>query len=93
MYDGQNDEMIATALGFTAHLVSMLAYYLEIPLRYPTTPMSSRSTIKDLVSLISGSRELVSPPSALDNANPSLIVFLYTPRVWTDIALNLACFY
>lgn len=57
MYDGQNDELIATALGFTAHLVSMLAYYLEIPLRYPTIPMGSRAMIRDVVSLISGSRE------------------------------------
>jgi hypothetical protein len=57
VYEGQNDEMIATALGYTAHLVSMLAYYLEIPLRYPIIPMCSRSTIKDPVSLINGSRE------------------------------------
>jgi NO-binding membrane sensor protein with MHYT domain len=57
IYDGQNDELIATALGFTAHLVSMLAYYLEIPLRYPTVPMGSRAIIKDQVSLINGSRE------------------------------------
>jgi NO-binding membrane sensor protein with MHYT domain len=57
VYDGQNDERISTALGFTAHLVSMLAYYLEIPLRYPTNTMGSRSTIKDMISLIVGSKE------------------------------------
>lgn len=57
IYDGQNDELIATALGFTAHLVSMLAFYLEIPLRYPTVPMGSRAKITDVVSVISGPRE------------------------------------
>ncbi|CDH57105.1 uv radiation resistance protein [Lichtheimia corymbifera JMRC:FSU:9682] len=54
VYTGCNDESIATALGFTAHLVSMLAFYLSIPLRYPITPMSSRATIKDPVSSING---------------------------------------
>ncbi|CAO3611379.1 unnamed protein product [Mucor hiemalis] len=57
IYDGQNAELIATALGFTAHLVSMLAFYLEIPLRYPTIPMGSRAIIRDVVSVLSGSRE------------------------------------
>ena len=57
LYDGQNEEYIATALGFTCHLVSMLAYYLEIPLRYPIIPMGSRAVIRDVVSVISGSRE------------------------------------
>ncbi|KAI8076756.1 UV radiation resistance protein and autophagy-related subunit 14-domain-containing protein [Halteromyces radiatus] len=56
VYTGCNEESIAIALGFTAHLVSMLAFYLSIPLRYPINPMGSRATIYDPVSLIHGSR-------------------------------------
>ncbi|EPB81539.1 hypothetical protein HMPREF1544_11593 [Mucor circinelloides 1006PhL] len=81
VYDGQNDEMIATALGFTAHLVSMLAYYLEIPLRYPTTPMSSRSTIKDLVSLISGSRDFPLYAKGVDRYRFEFGVFLLNKNI------------
>ncbi|KAI8641227.1 UV radiation resistance protein and autophagy-related subunit 14-domain-containing protein [Parasitella parasitica] len=81
VYDGQNDEMIATALGFTAHLVSMLAYYLEIPLRYPTTPMSSRSTIADLVSLISGSREFPLYAKGVDRYRFEFGVFLLNKNI------------
>lgn len=57
VYTGCDEESIATALGFTAHLVSMLAFYLNIPLRYPINPMGSRATIKDPVSLIHGVKE------------------------------------
>ncbi|CEP13861.1 hypothetical protein [Parasitella parasitica] len=81
VYDGQNDDMIATALGFTAHLVSMLAYYLEIPLRYPTTPMSSRSTITDLVSLISGSREFPLYAKGVDRYRFEFGVFLLNKNI------------
>ncbi|KAL9556577.1 hypothetical protein MBANPS3_001805 [Mucor bainieri] len=81
VYDGQNDEMIATALGFTAHLVSMLAYYLEIPLRYPTTPMSSRSTIRDLVSLISGSRDFPLYAKGVDRYRFEFGVFLLNKNI------------
>ncbi|CAG8542227.1 9964_t:CDS:10 [Paraglomus brasilianum] len=49
-FHGFDDERIATALGFTCHLVRMIAYYLEIPLRFPITPMSSRSSIRDPIS-------------------------------------------
>ncbi|TPX32040.1 hypothetical protein SmJEL517_g04771 [Synchytrium microbalum] len=49
-YTGQDDEKIATALGFTAHLICMIAFYLEVPLRYSPRPMSSRATIIDGVS-------------------------------------------
>ncbi|KAJ3300193.1 hypothetical protein HK104_003421 [Borealophlyctis nickersoniae] len=49
-YSGQDEERIATALGYVAHLVSMVAFYLNIPLRYPMKLMSSRSTILDTVS-------------------------------------------
>ncbi|KAI9208001.1 uncharacterized protein BJ171DRAFT_492332 [Polychytrium aggregatum] len=49
-YTGANEMQIATALGYAAHLVMMIAFYLELPLRYSIKPMSSRSTIVDPVS-------------------------------------------
>jgi len=46
-FAGFDEERISTALGFVCHLVVMLAFYLDIPLRYPITPMCSRSFIID----------------------------------------------
>ncbi|KAI8979721.1 UV radiation resistance protein and autophagy-related subunit 14-domain-containing protein [Mycotypha africana] len=76
VFDGQDEERIATALGFTAHLVSMLAYYLEIPLRYPIKPMGSRASITDPVSLITGSREFPLYSKRVDKYRFEFGVFL-----------------
>ncbi|GAA5794773.1 hypothetical protein HPULCUR_000119 [Helicostylum pulchrum] len=81
IYEGQNDELIATALGFTAHLVSMLAFYLEIPLRYPTVPMGSRATITDVVSLISGSRDFPLYAKGVDRYRFEFGVFLLNKNI------------
>lgn len=43
-------DVVAAALGFTAHLVYMLSFYLSIPVPYPITPYSSNSLIHDPVS-------------------------------------------
>lgn len=45
-YTGFDDENIATALGHVAHLVSLIAKYFDIMLRYPINYLCSRSTIK-----------------------------------------------
>jgi hypothetical protein len=55
-YEGREDEEIATALGWTAHLAYLLAGYLCVPLRYPVQPVGGRSLIKDPVSVMMGSR-------------------------------------
>ncbi|CAO3579602.1 unnamed protein product [Absidia cylindrospora] len=57
VYTGCDEEAVATALGYTSHLVFMLAFYLSIPLRYPINPMGSRASVYDPVSLINGSRK------------------------------------
>ncbi|RUP24490.1 UV radiation resistance protein and autophagy-related subunit 14-domain-containing protein [Jimgerdemannia flammicorona] len=57
VYTGCDEERIATALGYTCHLVSMLAYYLGLPLRYPMVPRGSRAKVTDPVSVMQGSRE------------------------------------
>lgn len=49
-FSGADEEAVATALGYVAHLTFMIAKYLEIPFRFPMQPMCSRSTIKDQIS-------------------------------------------
>ncbi|KAF9573631.1 hypothetical protein EC968_008268 [Mortierella alpina] len=56
-YTGLDDEVVAVALGFACHLVTMLAHYLSVPLRYPLTPMGSRAFVLDPVSLLVGPKE------------------------------------
>ncbi|KAJ3389292.1 Golgi transport complex subunit 3 [Lobulomyces angularis] len=51
-YKSHDEERIATALGFTAHLVNMISYYLDIKLRYPIKSMSSRSLVTDNITLM-----------------------------------------
>jgi UV radiation resistance-associated gene protein len=55
-FEGSPEEEVATALGWTAHLVYLLSLYLCIPLRYPVQPVGGRSLIKDPVSIMMGSR-------------------------------------
>ncbi|KAF8460481.1 UV radiation resistance protein and autophagy-related subunit 14-domain-containing protein [Kalaharituber pfeilii] len=55
-YEDQSDETIAAALGYTAHLVYLLSFYLRVYLRYPIQPMGSNSFIRDPISIIQGSR-------------------------------------
>ncbi|KAJ0418439.1 UV radiation resistance protein and autophagy-related subunit 14-domain-containing protein [Aspergillus carlsbadensis] len=43
-------DAVAAALGYTAHLVYLLSFYLSIPVPYPITPYSSSSLIQDPVS-------------------------------------------
>ncbi|CAM9283936.1 unnamed protein product [Ectocarpus sp. 8 AP-2014] len=44
-----DDERISSALGYTAHLVCMLAKYLQISLRYQVIYNASRSAVRDNV--------------------------------------------
>jgi len=46
-FNGHDDEKLAIALGYVCHIIFLLAKYLEVPLRYPMTPMCSRSFIRD----------------------------------------------
>lgn len=50
------DDVIGAAYGFACQLVSMLSYYLGVPLRYPIQPFGSQSFIIDPISAIQGSR-------------------------------------
>ncbi|XP_029458011.1 UV radiation resistance-associated gene protein [Rhinatrema bivittatum] len=46
-FQAKDDGSIAVALGYTAHLVSMISFFLQMPLRYPIIHKGSRSAIKD----------------------------------------------
>nr|XP_006005289.1 PREDICTED: UV radiation resistance-associated gene protein isoform X1 [Latimeria chalumnae] len=46
-FQAKDDGSIAVALGYTAHLVLMISYFLQVPLRYPIVHKGSRSAIKD----------------------------------------------
>jgi hypothetical protein len=54
---GVDEDVVSVALGLTCHLVTMLAHYLCVPLRYPLTPMGSRAAVFDPVSLLVGPKE------------------------------------
>ena len=45
-----DDDTLAVALGYTCHLVSMIAKFLELPLRYPVNFHGSKSTVMDFTS-------------------------------------------
>ncbi|KAF6258716.1 hypothetical protein COO60DRAFT_1089462 [Scenedesmus sp. NREL 46B-D3] len=45
--DFDEEARVAAALGYVAHMVQLLSIYLEVPLRYPLLPRSSRSSILD----------------------------------------------
>ena len=42
-----DDDQVASALGYVAHLLILLSKYLEIPLRYPIAYAASKSLIRD----------------------------------------------
>ncbi|KAI9362074.1 UV radiation resistance protein and autophagy-related subunit 14-domain-containing protein [Zopfochytrium polystomum] len=81
-FSGSDDERISTALGFVAHLVSIMARYLEVPLRYPLNPMSSRSTILDRVSKVHiGGREFPLYQRGVDKPMFEYGVFLLNKNI------------
>lgn len=51
-----NEDTAATALGYAAQVVQLLAAYLGIGLIYPVTCIGSRSLIKDGISAMVGPR-------------------------------------
>ena len=50
-FEGIDRDVVAAALGHTAHLVYLLSFYLSIPLPYPIKPYLSNSLIHDPVSV------------------------------------------
>ena len=54
-----NEDTVASALGFAAHVVQLLAAYMNKNLVYPITCIGSRSLIKDGISAMVGPRMYV----------------------------------
>ncbi|KAA0704068.1 UV radiation resistance-associated gene protein p63 [Triplophysa tibetana] len=48
-FQAKDDGSVAVALGYTAHLVMMISFFLQVPLRYPIIHKGSRSSIKDTI--------------------------------------------
>ncbi|KAJ5107232.1 UV radiation resistance protein/autophagy-related protein 14 [Penicillium angulare] len=46
-FEDINREVVAAALGFTAHLVYLLSFYLSVSIPYPISPNQSTSLIQD----------------------------------------------
>lgn len=46
-FQAMDDETLSVALGYTCHLVCMIAQFLDLPLRYSMQSRGSRSTIMD----------------------------------------------
>ncbi|EAW13184.1 putative UV radiation resistance protein (UVRAG) [Aspergillus clavatus NRRL 1] len=49
-FDDIDRDAVAAALGYTAHLVYLLSFYLSVPIPYPINPNLSNSIIQDPVS-------------------------------------------
>lgn len=58
-------DTIAAALGYVAHVVYLLSFYLGVALPYPVQPCSSISTIRDPVSLMATSTTSSSAPATI----------------------------
>ncbi|KAF2165261.1 hypothetical protein M409DRAFT_67503 [Zasmidium cellare ATCC 36951] len=50
--DSETPETISAALGFVAHVLQMLAFYLKQALPYPVSPLGSVSTVYDTISIL-----------------------------------------
>ncbi len=50
------EDVVSAALGYVAHVVYLLSFYLSVPLAYHIHPSSSTSLITDPISLMAGSR-------------------------------------
>lgn len=46
-FAGREEKMLSVALGYVCHVLTMMSYFLNIPLRYPIQHFGSRSTITD----------------------------------------------
>jgi hypothetical protein len=84
------EEAVATALGFTAQVVQLLAAYLGKRLVYPVTCIGSRSLIRDGISAMVGPRMQVYTLFMTMWAETEYFTgFLYIRRVLTLIGLNM----
>ncbi|KAI9823630.1 MAG: hypothetical protein M1832_002411 [Thelocarpon impressellum] len=83
-FDSTTDDAVtAAALGYAAHLVSLLSLYLSTPLPYPLTPRGSTSTAHDPISIFpsQGTSISASTSSFPASTSPSRSFPLYSSSV------------
>ncbi|XP_055813862.1 vacuolar protein sorting 38 isoform X1 [Solanum dulcamara] len=69
--DKKEVQRSATALGYVAHVVTLIAYYLQVPLRYPLRFGGSRSYVRDYApSIEPSSSDLTFSSSVSTNSRP-----------------------
>ncbi|KAJ8530751.1 hypothetical protein K7X08_023632 [Anisodus acutangulus] len=69
--DKKEVQRSATALGYVAHVIALMASYLQVPLRYPLRLGGSRSYIRDYApSIEPSSSDLTSSSSVSSNSRP-----------------------
>jgi UV radiation resistance-associated gene protein len=89
-YREENEESVATALGYAAHLVQLLAAYLGKGLIYPITFIGSRSLIRDGISTMVGPRMSVPLPFDPSTVPQNLrLGFPFSRKVSTHTVLNM----
>ncbi|XP_078514657.1 UV radiation resistance-associated gene protein isoform X2 [Lissotriton helveticus] len=82
-FQAKDDGSIAVALGYTAHLVSMISFFLQVPLRYPIIHKGSRSAIKDNINdkLMEKEREFPLYPKGGEKLQFDYGVFLLNKNI------------
>ncbi|THH30193.1 hypothetical protein EUX98_g4023 [Antrodiella citrinella] len=76
-----NEDTVATALGFAAHVVQLLAAYMNKNLIYPITYVGSRSLIKDGISAMVGPRMFPLFSKGVDTYRFEYAVFLLNKNI------------
>ncbi|CCJ29013.1 unnamed protein product, partial [Pneumocystis jirovecii] len=80
-YHKHDEDCIAAALGYTAHLIHLLSFYLRIPLRYPIRPMCSRAVIEDPINALHGSKTFPLWSKGHDHSQFDFGVFLLNKNI------------
>lgn len=87
--DDTDDDNISSALGFTAHLVNLVAIYLAVPIYYPLRVIGSRSLIQDPISTIRGTRLFPLYSKGVDRYRFDYAVYLLNKNGLSFLSLSL----
>ncbi|OLL24377.1 UV radiation resistance associated protein [Neolecta irregularis DAH-3] len=82
-------EIVAAALGFTAHLVYLLAFYLEVPLRYPIHPLSGHASIQDPITIMTTKRTFPLFEKHVDQQRFEYAVYLLNKNIEQENSIAL----
>ncbi|KAG5440932.1 hypothetical protein PCK2_000087, partial [Pneumocystis canis] len=80
-YHKHDSDHIAASLGYTAHLIYLLSFYLRIPLKYPIRPMCSRAIIEDPISTLQNPGSFPLWSKGQDHYHFNFAVFLLNKNI------------